>query len=204
MWTYAGRTDTRLRVRRRLLAIDVIPLRAYELRKISHGHVDLGQIQAFLQEIVDHTIAGVHHPRDRAVATRYFAHPIFEIATALLIEVIVADARRVHALRDRCEPEGSWPSLSYAIVREGKFEIGRRSGTDLRFNRVALQITEDVTVDRYVVPLMQYDRALFQVLELVVVEGDGRCRCIDGTSVHLGQSGERHNKIKKIKNMLNR
>lgn len=186
MRTYAGRTDTRLRIRRRLLAIDVISLSAYKLRKISHGHVALGQIQAFLQEIVDHAIARVHHPRDRAVATRYFAYPIFEIATALLIEVIVADARRVHALRDRCEPEGSWPCLLYAIVREGKFEIRRRSGTDLRFNRVALQINEDVAVDRYMVPLVQYDRALFQVLELIVVEGDGRCRCIDGTSGHFG------------------
>lgn len=175
MRTHAGRTDARFRLRRRLLASDVTPRRAHKLCVVPHSHVALGRIEAWFHYFINHAVAGVHHPCDRAVVARHFAHPTFEIAATRLSEIIIADARRIHALRDRREPEGSRPCIFYVIVREGKFEIGRRSGTDHHFNRVALQITEDIAIDRNVIPLMQHDRVLAQVLELVVVEGDSRC-----------------------------
>jgi len=63
----------------------------------------------------------------------------------------------------------------YVIAREGEFKVWRRSGADFRFNGIVLQIDEEIVIDRYMVPLMQHDGTLAQILELVVAEGDGRC-----------------------------
>jgi len=102
----------------------LFPFRTYKLREVLHNHETFGRIEAFLQEVIEFTIAGVHHPY--IVTACYFTHPIFKIAPAFFFsEIIVTNARRVHFLRQHCKFEGSRPCLLYFIVREGKFEIGR-------------------------------------------------------------------------------
>jgi len=156
-----------------------MPLRADELRKVAHGYVTLGQVQALVQELVDHAVAGFHDHRSEVVEPRHFAHPLLEIAVTLLPEVIVADVRTVHTLRDCHELERARPRLFYVITGKGEFEIWAGSGAhlrfnSLRFNSLALEIVEEIVVDRYIVPLVKYNRTRAQMPKFVVAEGDVR------------------------------
>ena len=165
----------------------MIPGRANDPREVSHRHVALGQIETLVEKLIDHAETRVHHPRNGAVLPRHVPYPIVQAASALLLEVIVADPGRVHSLRDRGELQRAGPRLLHVVPRERELEVGGRGRVHLCRDRVRLQLDEQVVIDGYVVPLVENDRALVQVQELVVVEAHGSGGYVDSAGIHLGQ-----------------